>query len=216
MVDVTVWVNTGSDYAAQWFVKAVPKDVATCLILDPTKGIVAMDSSRFAGLDARDELEGYLGQLMERLTALANVYHFGHFPGRLVIDRIRRPDRSRRTFTFNVVHAMPDGWTEGVATALRRADDDERVAHALRLLRDPAVTWQHVYDVAEFLIDQWAPARADPKLSDPHKRTANYYRHLGAPDERRLPKSPPTLPESREYVIRLLLRWLGEVTGTAR
>lgn len=216
MVDVTVWVNTGSEYAAQWFVKAVPREVATCLVLDPTKGIIAMDSPRFAGLDARDQLEGYLGQLIERLTALANVYHLGHFPGRFFIDRILRPNRSRRTFTFNVVAAMPDGWTEGVATALERADHDERVSHALRLLRDPVVTWQHVYDVAEFLIDQWPPARADLKLSDPHKRTANYHRHLGAPDERRLPKSPPTLPESRAYVIRLLLRWLDEVTGDSR
>lgn len=209
---MTVLVDAGSEHGAKWLSQAVPPTIATCSLLPELKNTVVMDSPQFAELDGRHELEPYIAQLLERLTALALIYHRGFFPGRFALQQVQRGHTSRRTFTFTVVRPMPDGWEDGVAEALQLAESDERVAHALRLLRDPEVTWADLYDVVEFLLDKWPPARSDAELTKLHQRTANYYRHLGSPDENRLPRSPPTIEQSREYVLDRLACWMDEVT----
>jgi hypothetical protein len=91
------------------------------------------------------------------------------------------------------------------------AQSDPKIAEALALVSGGAPSWHSLYDVLEFFAGKRGVAKRDwasQSTVDRFMRTANHYRHLGAPKRYPLPRNPPDIKETRTFVLGLLRRWL--------
>jgi hypothetical protein len=96
---------------------------------------------------------------------------------------------------------------------LRLSETNEDVAKALSLVQTGAPEWGDLYHVIEFFGKEDGIkdlGLAEKREVGRHKQTANHYRHLGQRPPPRLPDNPPTLQQSRVFVMGLLRRWLEQ------
>jgi hypothetical protein len=139
----------------------------------------------------------------------------------------RRPDGTSFTdsapFSIQVVAAnpfeelnatRPDG-SSMLVRLMGLAETDPEVKRALSLLpRDGPPNWGDLYHLMEFFdMKRGIAARgwATEAEASRHQQTANHFRHQGKDKPPPLPDQPPTIEESRVFVMGLLRRWLEEL-----
>jgi hypothetical protein len=101
------------------------------------------------------------------------------------------------------------------ADVLSLAASDPAVREALSLGGDEALTWSRIYDVIEFLGGPSLIAEsglASKKKTTCVKQTANHYRHLGNPQNDKLPSNPPTLRAASLFAFDILQKWIAQKT----
>jgi hypothetical protein len=92
-----------------------------------------------------------------------------------------------------------------------RAMTDEQVLAALSLIGEGDLQWPQLYDIIEFLDSsviinkKWATRKEVRRL----RQTANHYRHLGRLKKNPLPPDPPSLHDSRSFVLAILKKWMS-------
>jgi hypothetical protein len=109
---------------------------------------------------------------------------------------------------------QPDG-SSMLVRLMRLAETQPDVARALSLLpRDTSPAWGDLYHLIEFFgMKRGIAARgwATEAAVNLHQQTANHYRHRGKDKPPELPANPPTIEESRVFVMGLMRRWLEEL-----
>jgi len=99
--------------------------------------------------------------------------------------------------------------------ALSLAASDHAVREALSLVGSGEPTWPRIYDIIEFLGGPHLIAEsglASKKKTACVRRTANHYRHLGNPQNAKLPSNPPTLRVANLFALDILQRWIAQKT----
>jgi len=217
--NVAVWIGTNGDAYSEFLLHALPDWIAGRRVEFHGRPACVMESSRFVDMEQAGLLRPYIAQLLDHLNALRNAFLPRYQNQYILLDVARTYTDGRRsaqrTFRLSVLPKdafesafQKDGIGEyKVARLLRLADRDDRVAHALRLVRDEDIGWAPVYDVIEFLTAEGAVNPKSPDVAR-HRRTATYYRHPGNPDPSQLPDHPPLVEESRVFVLERLLAWL--------
>ena len=99
---------------------------------------------------------------------------------------------------------------------LSLAASDPAVREALSLGGDEALTWSRIYDVIEFLggpsLIAESGRSSKKKKTTRVKQTANHYRHLGNPQNDKLPSNPPTLRAASLFAFDILQKWIAQKT----
>ena len=98
---------------------------------------------------------------------------------------------------------------------LSLAASDPAVREALSLCGHEALTWSRIYDIIEFLGGPRLIAEAglaSKKKTACVKQTANHYRHLGNPQNDKLPSNPPTLRAASLFAFDILQKWIAQKT----
>ena len=99
---------------------------------------------------------------------------------------------------------------------LSLAASDPAVREALSLGGDEALTWSRIYDVIEFLggpsLIAESGRSSKKKKTTRVKQTANHYRHLGNPQNYKLPSNPPTLRAASLFAFDILQKWIAQKT----
>ena len=98
---------------------------------------------------------------------------------------------------------------------LSLAASDPAVREALSLVGHEALTWSRIYDIIEFLHGPSLIAEsglASKKKTTRVKQTANHYRHLGNPQNYKLPSNPPTLRAASLFAFDILQKWIAQKT----
>ena len=219
VASIIVWVSAATEQHAKVLISSLPDGIAGRI--DSMRGqlAVAMESRRFVELDADDRLAEYLEELFGGLNALVSVLEPDWRSEFGVLETVRidaAGSRStRRTFRINVVdpnalaralEPVGDGRAR-ITTLHELSNGDASVVHAMSLIRSRRLDWAAVYDIIEFLTNQNAANSKGRELVR-HRRTAAFYRHSGNPKPSTLPSDPPTIEESRPYVLGLLRIWL--------
>ena len=99
--------------------------------------------------------------------------------------------------------------------ALSLADSDHAVREALSLVGSGEPSWSRIYDIIEFLGGPRLIAEAglaSKKKTACVKQTANHYRHLGNPQNAKLPSNPPTLRVANLFALDILRKWIAQKT----
>ena len=99
--------------------------------------------------------------------------------------------------------------------ALSLAASDHAVREALSLVGRGESTWPRIYDIIEFLGGPRLIAEsglASKKKTACVKQTANHYRHLGNPQNAKLPSNPPTLRVASLFAFDILQKWIAQKT----
>ena len=99
---------------------------------------------------------------------------------------------------------------------LSLAASDPAVREALSLCGHEALTWSRIYDVIEFLggpsLIAESGRSSKKKKTTRVKQTANHYRHLGNPQNYKLPSNPPTLRAASLFAFDILQKWIAQKT----
>jgi hypothetical protein len=98
---------------------------------------------------------------------------------------------------------------------LSLAASDPAAREALSLGGDEALTWSRIYDIIEFLGGPSFIAEsglASKKKTACVKQTANHYRHLGNPQNAKLPSNPPTFRAASLFAFDILQKWIAQKT----
>ena len=101
------------------------------------------------------------------------------------------------------------------AAALSLAASDHAVREALSLVGSGEPTWPRIYDIIEFLGGPSLIAEsglASKKKTACVRQTANHYRHLGNPQNAKLPSNPPTLRVASLFAFDILQKWIAQKT----
>ena len=93
------------------------------------------------------------------------------------------------------------------------SNKNSKVEHLLSLITENPLKWGEIYDVIEFMgdskgIEKWGFATKTEV--NRIRRTANYYRHLGKPDQSILPSQLVSLKEAQEFAEELICKWLNK------
>jgi len=99
---------------------------------------------------------------------------------------------------------------------LSLAASDPAVREALSLCGHEALTWSRIYDIIEFLggpsLIAESGRSSKKKKTTRVKQTANHYRHLGNPQNYKLPSNPPTLRAASLFAFDILQKWIAQKT----
>jgi len=102
------------------------------------------------------------------------------------------------------------------ADVLSLAASDPAVREALSLCGHEALTWSRIYDIIEFLggpsLIAESGRSSKKKKTTRVKQTANHYRHLGNPQNYKLPSNPPTLRAASLFAFDILQKWIAQKT----
>ena len=101
------------------------------------------------------------------------------------------------------------------AAALSLAASDHQVREALSPVGSGEPTWSRIYDIIEFLGGPRLIAEsglASKKKTACVRQTANHYRHLGNPQNAKLPSNPPTLRVASLFAFDILQKWIAQKT----
>src|ERR1700683_310457 len=129
------------------------------------------------------------------------------------LGRVLRASDTVNVYSSRGIEELRDSrgsQTLGTET-LTRALEDQEVRVALALIGENDVEWPRIYDIVEFwgpetiVENKWATRKTVRRL----RQTANHYRHLGRPQNNRLPPEPPSLQESLSLVLNLLKKWMS-------
>jgi hypothetical protein len=216
VISRTVWVRAEAGWLVDQVIPLLPPDVLFAGRID--EKTFAVGSPEFSGL-TRLEVYRRVENLMERLTALMNIYSPNtrrHFEVWQVHER-RTSGLGAAIKRFSVTTSHTDGIAKLAVSAkanlsraaalLQLASSSKPVSEALYLLHAPDPGWGAVYDVLEFL--KGSPVmRGKRRKIERYRRTANWYRHLGKPIRQPLPRNPPNLAQARTFASGLLEEWL--------
>jgi hypothetical protein len=215
IVKSEIWIASDSPDSLSEFVDLLPQNIATAE--RRSEKSVVLHSERFAAIETG--LYQYAEALVENVVALMHVYA----PGKARKVSVHQTSHwfedgtsaSDKRLNFRVTNSgsterlskgnPSTGETLG-AQILLRAEQDDDVRYALRLLRVPDPAWPDIYDVIEFLSPRLGVGH--DKEVGRHRGTANHYRHLGNVGKNKLPPKPTTLLESQEFVFGMLRSWL--------
>jgi len=182
-----------------------------------------LESSRFEPCTTPDEVFTVAEWLLEEIHRLLNLYlYLASAPlsvtAVLTFDNdklVRRRIRASVPYTvysadISELSAVVNSTSFG-SMVLGKAPADRALRELWDLIGQGSLSWARIYDVIDFFGGADAIEKAGlatKKETLRMRRTANHYRHLGAPKPNTLPENPPTFVQAHAFAIGLIKKWL--------